>query len=211
MKRVNLLICVAAGLALGYCTTNPAHAQEFAPAERAAYIGMQAATLVDWAQTRDIARRPDQFKEANPLIGDHPSVGRVNTFMASRLVVQHLAAVALPPGYRLPVMGTLTGVYTAIVMRNHRMQVDQDYGNDKAQHAIAGAAIGSIVTALTKSPAKGCAAGAAAGVLKEAYDRSHGKPASLPDALVTAAGGCAAAYLTGWTFGPGRVTYSREF
>lgn len=80
--------------------------------------------------------------------------------------------------------------------------------NDKAQHFIAGAAVGSIAQALTDSVTVGCLAGIAAGLAKEAYD---GKRANASDALVTAAGGCLAAKFSGWTFGPGRVTYRKEF
>lgn len=35
---------------------------------------------VDYSQTRYAMDRPDEFKELNPLLGDHPSKGRLNTF-----------------------------------------------------------------------------------------------------------------------------------
>jgi len=35
---------------------------------------------VDYKQTQYAMERPDEFKELNPLLGDHPSEGRLNTF-----------------------------------------------------------------------------------------------------------------------------------
>jgi len=35
---------------------------------------------VDYSQTRYAMDRPDEFKELNPLLGEHPSKGRINTF-----------------------------------------------------------------------------------------------------------------------------------
>lgn len=42
-------------------------------------IAASALLAADWLQTRYIARHPDQFFEHNPLLGRHPSIGRVNT------------------------------------------------------------------------------------------------------------------------------------
>jgi len=36
--------------------------------------------VVDYKQTQYAMERPDEFKELNPLLGDHPSEGRLNTF-----------------------------------------------------------------------------------------------------------------------------------
>jgi hypothetical protein len=35
----------------------------------AVYAGL---TIVDWGQTRDIAKHPQQYSEMNPLLGKHP-------------------------------------------------------------------------------------------------------------------------------------------
>lgn len=53
-----------------------------------------ALIAVDWLQTLDIARQPWRFTETNPLLGKHPSVGRVNTMiglgLAANLAVSRL-------------------------------------------------------------------------------------------------------------------------
>lgn len=196
-----------AGVVVALCALG-AQAQEFTTTEKALYIGMQTLTLSDWAQTRDIARNPDKFAEVNPILGKSPSVGRVNTFMASRLALQHVAAVSLPAAYRKPVMGALTAIYSGVVIHNDSVGVK---GNDKAMHLIAGAAVGALTHVATDSKSAGCISGAVVGVGKELFDKSQGKRFNASDALVTLAGGCIGAQFAGWTFAPGRVTFSMDW
>jgi len=52
-------------------------------------IGQGAYTIfhvVDWKQTLEIAENP-QFYETNPVLGEQPSKGRVNTYFAATLVL----------------------------------------------------------------------------------------------------------------------------
>lgn len=55
--------------------------------------------IADWGQTRYIAKNP-QFYEQNPLLGEHPSVGRVDTYFISGLIAHTAISYALPPKYR---------------------------------------------------------------------------------------------------------------
>jgi hypothetical protein len=67
--------------------------------------------LVDAAQTRELARHGwTNFRESNPLLGDRPSVGRVNsyTLMAGLGVLG--AAAALPPRVRPWLLGAAIAV-----------------------------------------------------------------------------------------------------
>lgn len=211
-ERIALSCAWAAAMAANVLT--PAQATEiadFSAPQQALYLGMQAATVIDWAQTRDISKRPGELAEANPILGQHPSIGKVNTFFVLRLIGQHYGAKALPDEYRTPVLVALNLAYASVAARNHSMEVKQDYGNDKAMHFIAGGAIGGMAAILAKSPAVGCLLGIGAGIAKEAYDERHGGKASKSDALATAAGSCIAAKVAGWTFGPSRVTYQQEF
>src|SRR6185295_8693501 len=52
---------------------------------------------VDWAQTRRIAKNPQQFHETNPILGRHPSVGLVNNYFAAAALGHALLADKLPP------------------------------------------------------------------------------------------------------------------
>lgn len=43
-------------------------------------VTWQTLHAVDYGQTRYAMKRPTEFKELNPLLGDHPSEGRLNLF-----------------------------------------------------------------------------------------------------------------------------------
>jgi hypothetical protein len=71
--------------------------------------------LVDAAQTRDLARRGwPGFREANPLLGPHPSVGQVNTYTALAAAGMLTAAAAAPRRVRPWLLGAalLVEAYT---------------------------------------------------------------------------------------------------
>src|SRR6266516_4334927 len=62
--------------------------------------------LIDAAQTRELARQGwVGFREANPLLGERPSVGRVNTYTALAGLSVLGAAAALPPRVRPWLLG----------------------------------------------------------------------------------------------------------
>ena len=55
--------------------------------------------ILDWAQTREIERN-QAYHELNPILGRHPSEGRINTYFASTLLGHTLVSVLLPKPYR---------------------------------------------------------------------------------------------------------------
>lgn len=61
---------------------------------------LAAVTVVDWAQTRHIADNPDRFHETNPIMGRHPSIGRVDRYFATSILVGAVVLDALPSEYR---------------------------------------------------------------------------------------------------------------
>lgn len=54
----------------------------------------------DWAQTRTIARDPMHWSEMNPVLGRHPSIGRVNTYFLAATAAQVGLHYALPQPWR---------------------------------------------------------------------------------------------------------------
>ncbi|MEK7593512.1 MAG: hypothetical protein AAB464_02245 [Patescibacteria group bacterium] len=56
--------------------------------------------IADWGQTRYIAKNPQKFYERNPLLGKHPSVGKVDTYFFGGLVAHAAISYILPPKYR---------------------------------------------------------------------------------------------------------------
>lgn len=92
-----MLRVILAAMALAAST---AHADEWRTEDtqrETAYLVLHA---MDWAQTRNIARNPNQYSEsgviARSMIGAHPSVAQVNQYMIGSAVLQYAIARALP-------------------------------------------------------------------------------------------------------------------
>ncbi len=66
--------------ALAGCAGLPA-AEPWSKADVGREIAFGALLAVDWAQTREIAAHPERYHERNPVIGEHPSSGRVDAYM----------------------------------------------------------------------------------------------------------------------------------
>ena len=63
-------------------------------------VALAALTVADWGQTRNIARHPYSWTERNPLIGEYPSVGRVDRYFAASMLLGAIALDALPTRWR---------------------------------------------------------------------------------------------------------------
>lgn len=81
----------------------------------------------DWAQTRYIARNPVQFHETNPLLGSHPSVGKVNGYFALAAVGTVGISLALPPTYRKVFLGGVTLLEMSVVIRNNSIGIGMSF------------------------------------------------------------------------------------
>jgi hypothetical protein len=65
------------------------------------YVGQGVVTgsiALDWLQTHQIATHPNQWSETNPILGKHPSVGKVNSYFIA-CEVGHAAISYLLPKY----------------------------------------------------------------------------------------------------------------
>jgi hypothetical protein len=72
----------------------------------------------DWAQTRTIAKNPQDFRETNKLLGEHPSVGKVNNYFATTAVGHALLMNALPPEWRKWAQYGTIGLEAGVAGRN---------------------------------------------------------------------------------------------
>jgi hypothetical protein len=78
--------------------------------------------LIDAAQTRALARNGwSSYREGNPLLGERPSVGRINTYTALAGLSVLGAAAALPPRVRPWLLGGAIAVQALTVARSVRM------------------------------------------------------------------------------------------
>lgn len=83
----------AEGIAFG---GNPS---EWTREDTARQVAWSILTLADRLQTLDIARDPRCY-EINPLLGRHPSDGRINSYFAASLIAKALVSSWLPAPWR---------------------------------------------------------------------------------------------------------------
>lgn len=81
-----------------------------------------AANIVDWGQTRTIAMHPDQWYETNRLLGPHPSVGSVNTYFISRLILVPTLAHYMPK-YRTEILSFWLIIGMGYAGHNHGLGI----------------------------------------------------------------------------------------
>lgn len=110
-KLITLVLLVASSLALA---DNRAWTTE-----EKAWLGIAAAfTVADWATTRDLSRRYNEgYYENNPILGKHPSTGRVDLYFVSAGAIGYLIADNLDQ-YRKPFLQTWTAVEIYYTNRN---------------------------------------------------------------------------------------------
>lgn len=95
----------------------PAQAREWTGEEIGWGAAAAAVRLADWAQTRNIVRNPDRFREVNPLIGEHPSFGRVDgAFIIGSALL--FGAAHYWPQYRKQILQWYVVVGAGVVARN---------------------------------------------------------------------------------------------
>ena len=97
------------------------HADPFDDWTKEDYTLQAASTVLhiaDWLQTRDIATR-DDFIEINPILGNNPSIGEVNTYFATTLIASWIVADLLSPKYRTYFQCIYIGVEAKCVYSNY--------------------------------------------------------------------------------------------
>ncbi|MBW2178751.1 MAG: hypothetical protein JRG81_00015 [Deltaproteobacteria bacterium] len=82
---------------------------------------LSSLNIVDWGQTLDIADRPDEYREINPILGDHPDRGDVNIYFASTMILKVLVTHLLPTEYREYWLGGNIALSGYFVHHNHRI------------------------------------------------------------------------------------------
>ena len=113
----DFLMVIAVILFLLYGAT-AAQAREWDKTEMA--LGAAALTLnvIDWKQTRHIAKEPETYHEKNVLLGSNPSPSNVDRhFLISTLVVGGLAHFI--PEYRKEILSVFVVVQTVNTVRNY--------------------------------------------------------------------------------------------
>ena len=86
--------------------------------ERTTFAVSSVLLVADWAQTRQIARNAQSFRETNPILGEHPSMGRVNAYFATALLLNYAIGRSLDRGWRSAWFLGVQSVEASVVQRN---------------------------------------------------------------------------------------------
>ena len=109
----------------------PCHAYEFAEnwswTDTALETTYVALTVVDWGQTRNIVNSKGEYSEINPILGRHPSMGKVDTLIPAGIITHGLIAMALPPKYRRYWQVFFIGFESANVISNYQAGLRVDF------------------------------------------------------------------------------------
>lgn len=80
----------------------------------------------DWKQTLEIAKNPDKFSEANPILGEHPDESKVHTYFAACALTHAFVAYMLPPEYSKIWQVTWIGIQSSVTDSNRDNGIDKD-------------------------------------------------------------------------------------
>ena len=88
----------------------------------------RAPRVVDWKQKKYIIiKRPDSYREINPLLGRHPSTAKVNALFIVNTVLHPMITHYLPKKYRVWWQGLSITVNGAFVAHNFSIGIKMDF------------------------------------------------------------------------------------
>ena len=97
-----------------------AHAADpWSETQQASGIALGTLLVVDYLQTRQIAKQPEIYHETNPVLGKHPSISTVNTYFAGVAILGYLALDALPSDMRSWALGAGIVLELAVTAHNN--------------------------------------------------------------------------------------------
>ena|SRR5258706_13980558 len=83
--------------------------------------------ILDWAQTRTIAKNPDRFQELNKIEGQHPTLAKINTYHSVGIIGHAAVSYILPRSYRETWQYVWIGIEVEAVRHNYRMGIRMDF------------------------------------------------------------------------------------
>ena len=102
---------------------SPAYADEWTTNDTYREIAYQGLAAIDWLQTRNIAKNPSYY-EQNSILGEHPSVGRINAYFVITGLAHYGISKILTKEYRAPFQYTTIGVEIGAVVHNYSIGIN---------------------------------------------------------------------------------------
>ena len=108
-------------IAIALCLIPSLANAEWSTLDTAMEATYTAVHVMDWRQTRTIAKRQGQWRETNGILGDHPS--RVDAWFAGTLAGHALISYLLPDKWRTAWQALTIGIEATTVARNYQLGV----------------------------------------------------------------------------------------
>ena len=83
--------------------------------------------IVDWSQTRYIAKHDNYYESFNSVLGPRPSVGAVNMWFLGTGIAQPIIASLLPTEWRRIWIGAGIGMEFALTTHNSAIGIKMDF------------------------------------------------------------------------------------
>ncbi|OEU63371.1 MAG: hypothetical protein BA867_08695 [Desulfobacterales bacterium S5133MH16] len=116
MKSLLLFFVIIFGLA------EICYADAWTKRDTAYQATFMALQVMDWLQTKEIARNPRHI-ELNPILGKYPSQTKVDLYFLSTTLLHTGVAYVLPQKYRRYWQYFFIGTQVGCVVRNYRLGV----------------------------------------------------------------------------------------
>lgn len=110
-----------------FILSGPLSATDWSQDSRDRQAVYTALHLMDWAQTRTIARNPERWRELNPILGAHPSTREVDQYFALTLVGHYVVANLLPDKYRSLFQHVTISMEAAVTRNNIVLGIKGDF------------------------------------------------------------------------------------
>ncbi len=127
MKKLIFIVFIVAAISFLVGTTTAFAFDEWTKKDTIYQLTYATLHIVDWGQTRYIAKNPDRFHEKNLVLGKHPSAAEVDVYFAATLVAHTGIAYILPTEYRRIWQCVWIGVEGGCVARNFRLGIKLDF------------------------------------------------------------------------------------
>jgi hypothetical protein len=114
-------------LALFACTLNTCVAgwDDWSEDDKKLFVASNIAIFGDWQTTRDIARRPDEFREAGPIakrfMGERPTMRSVDLYFIGRFAINYYLADTLKGSNKTLYLSVTTISHGAATIHNYDM------------------------------------------------------------------------------------------
>lgn len=98
-------------------------APDFDIYDKALAVSAATAMAMDWRQTQVIAMNPGRWRELNPVLGEHPSIGQVNRHFLWNGLLMSGIAYCLPSTWRKGYLVAVTAVEVSFARHNYNLGI----------------------------------------------------------------------------------------